>query len=246
MEHSERKADGCTVVYVGESPSRQNFLDLLELSRSLISKGEVRLLLDLSKLRSIASEGIGLLVMVHDECEGSGGEMALCSAPRQIERVLKLAGVHTFFKFHPDEESGVEAISAAAAADAKAPKPAEKEPAPPPVPERPEELAERAREIVRTLIRSRKHQDVLEFFANRSLKVASIEEIAAALKIPRLATEHLLADLTRGEVLFKDESLYTWQPTPEAEGNIAVFRRALGSPRLRSRLLAWLYAEEKK
>ena len=40
--------------------------------------------------------------------------------------------------------------------------------------------------------------------------------------------------------------MFIWQPSPDAEFKLALFRRALATPKIRPRLMAWLYAEEKK
>ena len=78
------------------------------------------------------------------------------------------------------------------------------------------------------------------------MKAASLDEIAAALGIARLAAEFVMRDLVRKGLALEEGETFLWQPSPEAQRKLALFRRALGVPSLRSRVMAWLYAEEKK
>ncbi len=249
-EHTTREVRGVTVVDVAESYSRASFLQLLDVVKQAIKGGGKYVLLNMSKLAHIDSQGIGLLVLVHDECGSAGGRLALCSLSRSAAHVLKLAGIETFFKIHPDEDAGVsalaeEAAEAAASAESEAAV-AARESATPEIPTDPGELAEAVQEVVRTTIRSRRHQQAIEFFGNRVTKLASLEEIAFSLNVPRLTAEHVMRDLCRNGIVVEDGDMFIWQPSAEAEFKLALFRRALGTPGLRTRLMAWLYAEEKK
>ncbi len=116
----------------------------------------------------------------------------------------------------------------------------------PDVPTDPAEVARAAREIVRTTIRSRRHYEAIEFFAKRTMKVASLDEIADSLGIPRLGAELVMRDLARSKMVIEDGEMFVWQPSSDASLKLSIFRRALSEPKLRSRLMAWLYAEEKK
>jgi anti-anti-sigma factor len=247
-EHRAREAEGCTVIDVAPSYSRQSFVDLLEMVKGIVASEKPRLLLNMAELPHINSEGIGLLVLVHDQCEGAGGAMVLCRVPKRVEHVLKLAGVLTFFDIHTDEAEGIAALKEALPEEAPA---AEGEAgAAAPVEEEeevsPADLAAVARELVRTTIRSRSHQEVMEFFQRRAVKAASLDEVAGQANIARLAAEHVMQDLVSGGLVVRNGELFLWQPDPEAKRKLDLFRRALADPKLRTRLLAWLYAEEKK
>jgi anti-anti-sigma factor len=247
-EHRTREADGCIVVDVAPSYSRQSFLELASLVKSKMTAEKPRVILNLSELPHINSECIGLLVLVHDECRKHGGRMALASLPQRVERVLKLAGVLTFFEKYPDERAAASALVAEvpiegagdSGAEAPAPEAAPAEPA------KPEDLESEVRDIVRTMIRSRRHQEVIEFYGKRTTKVASLDEIAGQVGIPRLTAEYVVADFVGAEVLVREGEVYAWAPSEEARRRLENFRRAISSPRLRTRVMAWLYAEEKR
>lgn len=244
-EHPTREVRGVVVVDVAESYSRETFLKLLALARELATGDSPRVLLNMTRLVHITSEGIGILVVIHDQCETAGGRMALCSVPERVEHVLRIAGVVHFFKIYPGEEDAVAALAkegAGAAAGAAPSEELEEEPAE----LDPAQLAEAARDVVRTVIRSRRHHEVIEFFGKRTVKVASLDEIADSLRVPRLTAELVMRDLAGKGLVVEEGEVFLWHPSPEAERKLALFRRALGTPSLRSRVMAWLYAEEKK
>jgi anti-anti-sigma factor len=264
-----------TVIDVAGSYSRRTFLSLLEVARTCLAGGGSTLLVNMANLPHINSEGIGLLVLIHDECETAGGAMALCNVPGTVGHVLKLAGVLRFFNTYPDEASGVAALGRPAGATAAgtgargrapaslpgpaAPRrgtaPAAGDAAPggsglrpsgePPGPD-PRRLAEAAHEVVRTIIRGRQHHQVVEFFAGRPGRAASLEEIASGADLPRLTAELVMRDLARSGVVAEEGGRFEWRPSEEMRRKLELFRGALAEPELRSRLLAWLYAEEKR
>ena len=226
--HVAREVEGVTVIDVDSSFSREAFTQLLAVIQQRIEKGSISVLLNLAKLPQINSVGIGFLVLMHDRCQTAGGRMALCNVQGMVEHVLKLAGVLTFFKIHPDEQAGIADITGEA-------KPAESE-----------DLAGAAREIVKTVIRSRLHQKAVEFFTKRSIKASSLGDIAASLNVPSLAAEHVMRDLARNGIVIDEGQVFVWKPSPQAERQLSIFRRALADPKLHTRLLAWVYAQEKQ
>jgi len=246
--HTSRDVDGATVIDIANSYDRATFLELREVCQKAVDGGSRNILLNMAELPQLTSEAIGLLVVIHDMCETAGGGMALCAVPNIVERVLKLAGVLTFFKVFPDEKAGLaefasksaEAEEAAAKADADAKARAADKPL------TDDDLAEAAREIVQTVIRSRRHQEVIEFFGKRMVKVASLDEIAGQLGIPRLTVEYIMQSFVKNELVVEDGESFLWQPSEEAERKLGLFRRATANPRLRTRVMAWLYAEAKK
>jgi anti-anti-sigma factor len=241
-DHKLREAGGCTIIAVAPAHTRQAFVDLLEVVRGVVARGAPRLVLNMDKLPGITSEGIGLLVLVHDECLRAGGKMVLAKVPQRVERVLKLAGVVNFFSIYADEHEGIGVMKEAvpdvqpAAAEPEAEEPEEEDVDP----------ATALREIVSRVIRSRRHHQVIEFFATRSTKIASLDEIAGMTGIPRATAESIMQDLARGGVAVPDGELFVWGPSPAAQRKLDLFKKAQRDPRLRSRVLAWIYAEEKK
>ncbi len=247
-EHTTRVVGGVTVVDVGNSYERSTFIELRDVCTKAVEDGSPHIILNMTELPGITSEGIGLLVVIHDKCEAAGGWMALCCVPQIVQRVLKLAGVVTFFKVFPDER---EAFAEKKIAAAEAEEQAEKDAAAARVEAddaalSDDDLATAARDVVQTLIRSRRHHEVIEFLSKKVIKVASLDEIVGRLGIPRLTTEYIMQSLVKNEVVIEDGETYLWQPSEEAERKLRLFRRATAKPRLRTRVMAWLYAEAKQ
>ncbi len=235
-DHSVRESNGCTVIDVAPVFTREVFLELLHVARGVVARGRPRLILNLDDLPQITSEGIGLLVLVHDECMRADGRMALAKVPSRVERVLRLAGVENFFSIFPDEPAAVSALRAA-------------------VPDTEEERREAGEEgpteaalrrIVSEIVKSRRHQQVIDFFVKRGTRLASLEETAEATGVPRPAAELIVRDLSAAGLVRPEGGLFVWGPSPEAGEKIDLFRKALADPGLRSRVLAWILAEEKK
>jgi len=249
--HTSRDVDGTTVIDIANSYDRATFLELREVCQKAVDGGSRNILLNMAELPQLTSEAIGLLVVIHDMCETAGGGMALCAVPNIVERVLKLAGVVTFFKVFPDEKAGLAEFASKSAAAAEAEQAAAKAVADAKAkaadtPLTDDDLADAAREIVQTVIRSRRHQEVIEFFGKRMVKVASLDEIAGQLGIPRLTVEYIMQSFVKNELVVEDGESFLWQPSEEAERKLGLFRRATANPRLRTRVMAWLYAEAKK
>lgn len=243
-DHRLRESGGCSVIDVAPAYTRESFMRLLDVARGVVAEGRPHLVLNMDEVPNITSEGIGLLVLVHDECTRAGGGMVLARVPKRVERVLDLAGVMNFFSIYPDEPAAVgaleaaapevEAAPAAAQADVQAPEQEEH-----PYPE------EALREIVGTVVKSRRHQQVIEFFMERT-KAAPLDEVAGVTKIPRPVAERILQDLAAAGVVTSEGDLFVWEPSPDAVKKLNIFKNALSDPNLRSRVLAWIYAEEKK
>ena len=241
-DHRLRESGGFSVIDVAPAHTRQSFVDLLGVARGVVAKGRPRLVLNMDEVPNITSEGIGLLVLVHDECARAGGMMVLASVPKRVEHVLDLAGVMNFFSIYPDEPAAVGALEAAAPEAAPQPSPADVQ-APKqeghPYPE------EALREIVGTVVKSRRHQQVIEFFMERT-KAAPLDEVAGVTEIPRPVAERIMQDLAAAGVVTSEGDLFVWEPSPDAVKKLNIFKNALSDPNLRSRVLARIYAEEKK
>jgi len=249
--HTSRAVDGAMVIDVANSYDRATFLELREVCQKAVDGGSCNIILNMAELPQITSEAIGLLVVIHDMCETAGGGVALCAVPNIVERVLKLAGVLTFFKVFPDERSAVAAFASKSAAVAEAKQEVARADAAAKAKAddaaiTDDDLADAAREIVRTIIRSRRHQEVIEFFGKRMVKVASLDEIAGQVGIPRLTVEYIMQSFIKNELVVEDGESFLWQPSAEAERKLGLFRRATAHPKLRTRVMAWLYAEAKQ
>jgi anti-sigma B factor antagonist len=74
---------------------------------SLVSEGRKKVIFDLSKVTSVDSTGIGIIVMSAGKLKKAGGQLRVAGANPHVEEVLKMTNV--------DQIVGLHATTAAAA-----------------------------------------------------------------------------------------------------------------------------------
>jgi hypothetical protein len=163
-------------------------------------------------------------------------------APRAL-RVVHLASLDNFFNLRPDERSAAEALGAPPASAAQ---PARKRPRSGRIPSSPRLDAEEARirTLIRKLIRSRMHALILERSAAKgsiSLKRMTSELGASAGSL----TRPFDALVSAGVLKPAGGEEYSYSPPAEMKGEMEFFLERWTNPDMRSRLAAWLLAEEK-
>jgi len=67
--------------------------ELSQRVQSLLSDGERRILLDLSRLSDIDAAGVGELVRAFNTTSAAGGVLQIAHASRRVRKVLQIAGV---------------------------------------------------------------------------------------------------------------------------------------------------------
>lgn len=77
-----------------------HLLDLLE-------KGHRRVLFDLSRLQSLDSSGVGIIVMCSVKLRQAGGELRVAGATGWVEETLKMMHIDQAIAFYPDVETAV-------------------------------------------------------------------------------------------------------------------------------------------
>lgn len=247
------------VVEVSEERGRAPFQGLVRLCNELVHQSWVNILLDMAKLSFTTSEQIGFLVLIHDDCQKGGGQLALCRLQPRLQQVLEMATLSTFFKVYPDVPAALAAFAEAAAgprvpAEGAASSPAPPAPlataAPPQPPptaqEEENELARLVRQVITTMIPSRHHYRLLEQITSHPLKTVMLIQAAQHLRLPPAPTSQVIDDLVRAGFLTRSGDAVFYSPSPQAEEAFRVFSAAMHRPRLRPRLVAWLHAEDKQ
>jgi len=246
--------DDATVIYLDESYRRDAFVQLVGEVSATVAKGRSNVILNMKALPGITSEGIGLLVLVNDKCREGGGKLVLCEVSQRVEHVIKLAGLTRFFETVKTEEDSIKLMQKEEPAPAPAPaeeKPAAAaaSPAEVKIEEPGKELTEeeKLRLVIANTVKSRAHQRLIESFESRSFKTASLDDIAETIGSDReqalVAAKHLVE---RNVMTTDDNEIFTFAPSGAAKDELETFRKAWGTPRFRTRIMAWLYSEEKK
>jgi anti-sigma B factor antagonist len=68
-----------------------------------------KLLLDFSRVESLSSMTIGLIVRLHNQCKREGGRLKLCGISPNIMEVFKITGLRKLLEIYPD---GIKALEA--------------------------------------------------------------------------------------------------------------------------------------
>ena len=239
--------DNATVIYLDESYRRDAFVQLVGEVSGVVAKGRSMVILNMAVLPGITSEGIGLLVLANDKCKEASGKLVLCELADRVNHVIKLAGLTRFFEIVGTEDEAV-ALVTEAAEEEKKEEAAEKEVEEPP--EEPmKDLSEedQLRLIIGKTVKSRAHQRLIESLSSRSFKTASLDDIAETVSTDKEKALAVCKELVeRGVLSTDDNEIFTFAPSESAAKELATFRKAWGTPRYRTRIMAWLYSEEKK
>lgn len=77
---------------------------------ALVAAGRTNLLLDLSRVTSIDSGGVGTLASMNIHSAQRGGQFKLLSPSARVERVLRTTHLHQTFDVFHDERAAVESF----------------------------------------------------------------------------------------------------------------------------------------
>lgn len=108
MKVSTRERDGVTIIQpegkitigAGDVALKKAIVDALE-------EGHTKLLLDMSKVTTLDSSGIGELVGAYTTVTNRGGAMRLLNLPPKIAGLLAVTQLITVFEVYDDEEAAV-------------------------------------------------------------------------------------------------------------------------------------------
>ena len=97
----------------GNLLSEQGNAGMVELLKTTFEAGTKKVLFNLSAVQFINSTGLGMLLTAISKTRNSGGEMALCSVPDQMKKLLQMTKLESVFIVKPDEASGIAFLKSA-------------------------------------------------------------------------------------------------------------------------------------
>jgi anti-anti-sigma factor len=68
-----------------------------------------KVLLDFSKVTSMSSQGLGMLVNLNKKLAAIKGSLALCGLRPEIKKLFAITGLEKDFKFHADDKAALAA-----------------------------------------------------------------------------------------------------------------------------------------
>jgi anti-anti-sigma factor len=73
----------------------------------LLGQGQLRIVMDVSKMRFISSAGIRAILYAHKEAVQVGGELRLAGPTDQIRRIFEIAGFLELFKITDELQESI-------------------------------------------------------------------------------------------------------------------------------------------
>ncbi len=101
--------DGVLVIYLeGNLLGENTNGPVMEMIKKSIDEGNKKILFNLADMKFINSTGLGMLLTGVTKTRNAGGELALCSLPDQMKKLLQMTKLESVFKVQPDEVSAIE------------------------------------------------------------------------------------------------------------------------------------------
>jgi anti-anti-sigma factor len=107
-----RDAEGvCVVALEGRVTIGETGQSVKDRVQQLADEGCTRLLMNLEKVEYMDSAGIGALVSAYMSINKKGGHFAFCSPSVRMRGLLEITRLDKIVAIHPDEASGVSALT---------------------------------------------------------------------------------------------------------------------------------------
>jgi anti-sigma B factor antagonist len=111
LNFTTRQTAGITVleltcrIALGETSSA-----LREILRSLVDEGKRQVVIDLAKVTTVDSSGLGTLVAGFASLEKSGGQLKLANLSPKIAELMTITKLYTVFEIFDDERAAVDSF----------------------------------------------------------------------------------------------------------------------------------------
>jgi len=117
MKAITRQVDSVTVVDVsGRITLGEGCVQLRQLIRDELAKGNKNLLVNLADVSYIDSSGIGELVSAFTAVSNQGGQLKLLNLTKKVHDLLQITKLYTVFDVHDDEAKAISSFAKAAQA----------------------------------------------------------------------------------------------------------------------------------
>jgi anti-anti-sigma factor len=108
MNLTTDRAHGIAIVRIGEARLMYPLLaDFAGAITTLLTGGDRKVLIDLSRVTYVDSATIGCLMDLYRQTTAAGGALKLAGVQKRVETMLTMTGAHNFLKMYPDEASAV-------------------------------------------------------------------------------------------------------------------------------------------
>jgi anti-sigma B factor antagonist len=112
MKANSRQVDGITIVDLsGRITLGEGSVVLRDTIRDLVSKGKIKILLNLGDVTYIDSSGIGELVSAFTTVRNQNGELKLLKLTKKVHDLLQITKLYTVFDIKDDEAAAVQSFA---------------------------------------------------------------------------------------------------------------------------------------
>ncbi|HEX7282633.1 MAG TPA: STAS domain-containing protein [Vicinamibacterales bacterium] len=113
MNLTTDRAQGIAIVRVGETRLMYPLLaDFSGAVMGLLTGGDKKVMIDLSKVTYVDSATIGCLMDLYRQATAAGGELRLAGVNKRVETMLTMTGAQNFLEIHADEASALKSFGA--------------------------------------------------------------------------------------------------------------------------------------
>ena len=111
MNLTTDRAQGIAIVRVGETRLMYPLLaDFSGAVMALLTSGDKKVMIDLSKVTYVDSATIGCLMDLYRQTTAAGGELRLAGVNKRVETMLTMTGAQNFIEIHADEPTAVKSF----------------------------------------------------------------------------------------------------------------------------------------
>ena len=108
---SQRSVDGITVIDLdGNISIGETNRKLHETLRELVAAGKNRIILNLKRVRSIDSSGLGEIVAGYSTLKSNGGSLVLVNMPSRVTDLMTITKLYTVFDVFESESEALAAL----------------------------------------------------------------------------------------------------------------------------------------
>lgn len=112
MKIEKRQRDGATILDLqGRITIGEGDVALREAVQAAIGEGATNILLNMGRVRSIDSSGVGELVAAYTTVTNRGGKLRLFSLPNRVLGVLQITQLVTVLDILEDEDEAVASLA---------------------------------------------------------------------------------------------------------------------------------------
>ena len=101
--------DGILVIYLeGNLLGEHSNAPVMDLIKQAIDAGNKKVIFNLAAMTFINSTGLGMLLTAVSKTRNAGGELALCSLPEQMKKLLLMTKLESAFIIKADEATAID------------------------------------------------------------------------------------------------------------------------------------------